>query len=121
MRIPIADEEFGHAARRSYGVSAFSDLATAEVRSDVGILSGQRTTASLRYGAVVGLKALKRRRWRVDNVHTLGFGPGRTGCELGRIGYVSGSSQCSQGLECSSSPTSGTHNPSSEGFLLLMC
>jgi len=79
-----------------------------EVRSDVGILSGQTTTASLRYAAVVGLKALMRRSWRVDNVHTLGFGLGRTSAGLARILYVSGSSQCLQGRECSSSPTLGT-------------
>jgi hypothetical protein len=54
----------------------------------------------------------------VHNVHTLGFGSGRTGGGLGRIADVFGSSPCLQGLECSSSPTSGTHNPSSEGFLL---
>jgi hypothetical protein len=36
------------------------------------------------------------------------FGSGRTSAGLGRIGYVFWSSQCLQGLECSSSPTLGT-------------
>ena len=57
----------------------------------------------------------------VDNVHTFAVGLGRIGGGSGRIPHVSGTSQRSQGLECSSSPTLGTHYPSSEGFLLLMC
>jgi hypothetical protein len=61
------------------------------------------------------LKAMKR---AVHNVHTSGFGLSRTSAGLARIPHVFRSSQCLQGLECSSSPTSGTHNPSSEGFLL---
>ena len=47
----------------------------------------------------------------VHNVHTLGFGSGRTGAGLGRIGDVSGGVQCLQGLEPGSSPTSGTVFP----------
>jgi hypothetical protein len=67
---------------------------------------------------VVGLKALKRRNRRVDNVHTRDVGSGPTGGGPGRIPHVSGGVQGWQGLEFSSSPTSGTHDPSSEGFLL---
>ena len=44
----------------------------------------------------------------VHNVHTFVFELGRTSAGLGRIGYVFWSSQCFQGLECSSSPTLGT-------------
>jgi len=51
-------------------------------------------------------------------VHTLGFGSGRTGAGLGRIADVFGGVADIQGLEPGSSPTSGTHDPSSEGFLL---
>jgi hypothetical protein len=51
-------------------------------------------------------------------VHTLGPRLGRTWAELGRIRYVFWSSQCLQGLECGSSPTSGTCFPSSEAILL---
>jgi hypothetical protein len=40
--------------------------------------------------------------------NTLGVGLGRTSAGLGRIGYVSAGSQCFQGLEAGSSPTSGT-------------
>ena len=47
----------------------------------------------------------------VHNVHTLGFGSGRTGAGLGRIVDVSGGVQCLQGLEPGSSPTSGTVFP----------
>ncbi|MCB5283385.1 hypothetical protein BJQ89_03152 [Arthrobacter sp. ES1] len=47
----------------------------------------------------------------VDSVHTLGKGPGRTGAGPGRIGNVSAGSQCLQGLEPGSSPTSGTCFP----------
>ena len=61
------------------------------------------------------------RNWRVDNVNTLGFGSRSRGCGSARIPHVFGSSLYLQGLECGSSPTSGTHYPSSEGFLLLMC
>ena len=49
----------------------------------------------------------------VDNVHRFGFGLGRTHAGLARIPYAFGSSQCSQGRECSSSPTSGTCFPCS--------
>ena len=49
----------------------------------------------------------------VYKVHTLGFGLGRTGAGSGRIPYVSGGGQCLRGLECSSSPTSGTCFPCS--------
>jgi hypothetical protein len=69
-------------------------------------------------GAVVLLGPLNRRAGGVHKVHTLGSGLGRTGGGSGRIGDVSGTSQCSQGLESGSSPTSGTHDPSSGGFLL---
>jgi hypothetical protein len=54
----------------------------------------------------------------VHNVHTLGFGSARTGGGLGRIAEVFGGVAEIQGLEPGSSPTSGTHNSSSEGFLL---
>ena len=47
----------------------------------------------------------------VHNVHTLGFGSGRTGAGLGRIPYVWAGVQCLQGLEPGSSPTSGTVFP----------
>jgi hypothetical protein len=55
----------------------------------------------------------------VHNVHTLGSGLVRTSAGLGRIGYVSGGVQCLQGLECSSSPTSGTAFPL--GVFALTC
>jgi hypothetical protein len=54
-------------------------------------------------------------------VHILGFGPGRSWVESGRIPHVSAGVQCLRGRECSSSPTSGTAFPSSEGFLLNVC
>jgi hypothetical protein len=44
----------------------------------------------------------------VHNVHTLGFGSGRTGGGLGRIAEVFGEVAEIQGLESGSSPTSGT-------------
>ncbi|QCO97987.1 hypothetical protein FCN77_10010 [Arthrobacter sp. 24S4-2] len=48
-------------------------------------------------GAVFGLKALNRRNWRVDNVHTLGIGPGRMSAGSGRIPHVSAGAQYLQG------------------------
>ena len=58
----------------------------------------------------------------VHNVHTLGFGLGRTSAEPARIAYVFWSSQCLQGLECGSSPTSGTADPLVEGdFCFNVC
>ena len=49
----------------------------------------------------------------VHNVHTLGFGSGRTGAGLGRIAEVLGGVADIQGLEPGSSPTSGTCFPCS--------
>ena len=63
-------------------------------------------------------------RWQkesVDNVHTLGLGLGRAPVGSGRIPYVSAGVQCSQGLECSSSPTSGTAFPLVRGVFALTC
>jgi hypothetical protein len=57
----------------------------------------------------------------VHNVHTLGFGSARTSAGLRRIRHVSGTSQCLQGLECSSSPTSGTAYPLVRGVFALTC
>jgi hypothetical protein len=48
------------------------------------------------------------RKGGVDNVNRFGPGLGRTSAGLARIAYVFWSSQCLQGLECGSSPTSGT-------------
>jgi hypothetical protein len=53
----------------------------------------------------------------VDNVHTLAFGLGRTSAGLARTRHVFGTSQRLQGLECSSSPTSGTVFPQVRGPL----
>jgi hypothetical protein len=57
----------------------------------------------------------------VHIVHTFAFGPGRTGTGLAWIGDVFGISQRLQGLECSSSPTSGTASPLVRGVFALMC
>jgi hypothetical protein len=51
----------------------------------------------------------------VHIVHTFGVELGRTGAGSGRTPHVSGSSQCLQGLECGSSPTSGTVFPQVRG------
>jgi L-2-hydroxyglutarate oxidase LhgO len=66
-------------------------------------------------------EGLKRRKRRVDNVHASGFGSGRTSAGLGRIAEVFGSSQCLQGRESGSSPTSGTASPLVRGVFALMC
>ena len=47
----------------------------------------------------------------VYNVHTFRFGSGCISAGLGRIAYVFWTSQCLQGRECGSSPTSGTADP----------
>ena len=49
----------------------------------------------------------------VDNVNTLGVGLALAGVGSGRIPHVSVRAQCLRGLECSSSPTSGTCFPCS--------
>ena len=47
---------------------------------------------------------------------------GRIGVGSGRIPHVSGGAQCLQGLECSSSPTSGTAFPLVRGgFCFNVC
>ena len=63
-------------------------------------------------GAVVGKKD------GVHNVHTLGFGSGRTGVGSGRIAEVCGGVADLQGLEPGSSPTSGTCFPCSRALLV---
>ncbi|MGF6832432.1 hypothetical protein QF015_000581 [Paenarthrobacter sp. TE4293] len=82
-----------------------------------------RRTALPEWGSVVGVVGLRRRRIRgVNNVNTLSLGLGRTSVGLSRIAYVFWSSQCSQGLECSSSPTSGTAYPLVRGgFCFNVC
>lgn len=57
--------------------------------------------------------SLQGRKVSVHNVHTLPCGLARTSVGLGRIGYVFGGVADSRGLECNSSPTSGTYFSSS--------
>jgi len=47
----------------------------------------------------------------VDSVHTFHLGLARSVAGLARIPHVSGTSQCLQGVESRSSPTSGTAYP----------
>ena len=72
--------------------------------------AGRRLAASpvLGSAAVVMSGSRCARKGGVDNVNTLGFGLGRLGAGLGRIGYVFGGVADFRGLECRSSPTSGT-------------
>jgi hypothetical protein len=62
-----------------------------------------------------GLPGMWQKR-SVYKVHTFGFGLGRTSTGLVRIGYVSAGLQSLQGLECSSSSTSGTCFPCSGAY-----
>ena len=89
-----------------------------EARS--GRLSVEHTVAAPLVGERGSRADLRGRSQKesVHNVHTLGFGSGSTGFGPGRIGYVFGGVAVFQGLAPGSSPTSGTHYPSSEGFLL---
>lgn len=57
----------------------------------------------------------------VDSVHTFRFGSGLKDVGLGGISYVFAGSQCLQGLESGSSPTSGTVFPQVSGFLAFEC
>lgn len=58
----------------------------------------------------------------VDNVHTFRPGLGRTAVGLARIPHVSATSQCFQGSESRSSPTSGTAYPLVRGgFCFNVC
>jgi len=57
----------------------------------------------------------------VDNVNSSGFGPRSTGSGSARFPCVFQSFQCLQGLECSSSPTSGTAFPLVRGVFALTC
>ena len=62
--------------------------------------------------------SIKQKR-SVDNVHTFQLGLPRTTAGLARIPHVSEGSQCFQGSESRSSPTSGTaYPPRQRGFLL---
>jgi hypothetical protein len=80
----------------------------------------EHRTAAPRLGEW-GRNALDWPNWRVYIVHILGCGSGCMWVGSGRIRYVSGSSQCSPGLECSSSPTSGTVFPQSSAYLAADC
>jgi hypothetical protein len=83
--------------------------------------SGQRRTAPRRCGVrQLAGRPLLRRIGGVDRVHTFAFGLGRTSVGSGRIPHVSAGAQCLQGLECSSSPTSGTVFPQVRGFLVFL-
>jgi hypothetical protein len=63
-----------------------------------------------------------RKKEGVHNVHTLGFGSGRTGGGLGRIADVFGEVAEIQGPEPGSSPTSGTAFPLDKGgFCFNVC
>jgi hypothetical protein len=73
------------------------------------------STTSLVRGAEAGNKE------SVHNVHTLGFGSGRTGAGLDRIADVIGGVAGSQGVEPGSSPTSGTAFPLVRGVFALTC
>jgi hypothetical protein len=55
----------------------------------------------------------------VDSVNTFRVVLPRKSIELARIPYVFTGSQCFQGLECSSSPTSGTGYPLVRGLFAL--
>jgi hypothetical protein len=78
------------------------------------VFLGLRRTAPVDAGCRSWRVAPETENWGCGQCPHPGFGPGRTGVGSGRIPYVSGGSQCLQGLECSSSPTSGTCFPSSE-------
>jgi hypothetical protein len=63
--------------------------------------------------------AAARQQGGVHNVHTLAVGLGRTSAGLARTAYVFGTALCFRGLECSSSPTSGTFSDVRGPFGLL--
>jgi hypothetical protein len=57
----------------------------------------------------------------VDGVNRFSLGLGRTSARLARIAYILWSSQRLQGLECGSSPTSGTTFSLVRGDFALTC
>ena len=82
------------------GSSSWSEIASSPVRPFSRLGSGRRN------GQNRG----------VHNVHTLGFGSGRTCAGPGRITEVFGGVADIQGPEPGSSPTSGTVFPQFRGF-----
>jgi hypothetical protein len=83
---------------------------------------GKNITAFPQWGIAVGFVAAPNGYFGgVHNVHTFGFGLGRTCVGSGRFTHVFGTSQCFQGLEYGSSPTSGTVFSQVSGFLSLCC
>ena len=80
------------------------------------------TAASPKTGAAVArCSSNSVRKGGVDNVNGFGLGLGRISAGLARIAYVFKSSQCFQGPECGSSPTSGTAFPLVRGVFALTC
>lgn len=65
------------------------------------------------------LSAVGRAKSSVHTVHAFRVGLARTAAGVARIPHVLESSQCFQGPEFRSSPTSGTAYPSSEGVFAL--
>jgi hypothetical protein len=71
---------------------------------------------------VPAFRCLVGQKGSVDNVHTYHLGLPRSAAGLPRILHVSAASQCSQGLESRSSPTSGTAYPLVRGgFCFNVC
>jgi hypothetical protein len=77
-----------------------------------------RKTVPPHWVSVVAVEWEKR---SVDSVHTFASGLARTAAGRGHIPHVSATLRCLQGLECSSSPTSGTAYPLVRGVFALTC
>ena len=87
--------------------------ASADIAGPVG---SEPEAAVSRLLNVRPVPCLPRKKEGVHNVHTLGFGSGRTPAGLGRIAKDFGGVADLQGLEPGSSPTSGTVFPRVRGL-----
>ena len=114
MRVSDCQQE-GRLVRCLYAAGSVPE-AGRSYRSEIE-RKAQTTRPDGRFSSLVGGAEVGKKEG-VHNVHTLGFGSGRTGAGLGRIAEVCGGIQCLQGLEPGSSPTSGTVFPQVRGLLV---
>ena len=107
MRVSDCQQE-GRLVRCLYAAGSVPE-AGRSYRSEIE-RKAQTTRPDGRFSSLVGGAEVGKKEG-VHNVHTLGFGSGRTGAGLGRIAEVFGGVAEWQGQESGSSPTSGTVFP----------
>jgi hypothetical protein len=118
MKIREADEEFGHGARRFYGVPAFSDLAPQKFVPLGTICQDREQPRPFVAGCGRCLKSFEPVKSVCAQCAHLGPRIGSYSCRIGPdcICFLEFPAFARVGMQFD--PTSGTHSPSPEGVLL---